>query len=214
MLLPEKSVPSSPIWQRFLTAHSGTTCMSCATGISQLVQRLASGLKDSWVRSKRFSYSSKRQRPTRCPPPLANQCETGVISLWLKRPGREADDSSIYSRDEEQVEVYSYSLSRLHTVHRGFTFLLHTHTVLSLWTCLPASFRPEFISRDSRAHRASFPYGFISSPGNFIIAALEFQTSTAPLSTWQVLSLEWIIIILWTFFPKFVIIMSDAFLTK
>ena len=62
---------STPIWQRSLTAPSGTTCMSCATGISQLVQRLASGLKDSWVRSKSFSSSSKRPRTTRCPRPFS-----------------------------------------------------------------------------------------------------------------------------------------------
>jgi len=55
------------------------------------------------------------------------------------------------------VEVHLYSLSRLHIVHRDFTFLLDTHTVLSLGTCFPASFRPELISRDSRAHRAVFP---------------------------------------------------------
>lgn len=91
------------------------------------------------------------------PPPGPIQWEPGVISLWLKRPGREADDPSIYSRDEEQVEVYLYPLSRLHIVHRDFTFLLDAHTVLSLGTYFPASFRPEFISRDSRAHRAVFP---------------------------------------------------------
>jgi len=156
MLLPEKSVPSTPIWQKFLTAPSGTTCMSRATGISQLVQRLASGLKDSWVRSKKYSSSSKRPRPTRCPPPRSFSGNRGYF-IVAKAAGARSWRIVHLEPRWEQVEVYFYSLSRLHIVNRDFTSLLDTHTVLSLGTCFPASFRPEFISRDSRAHRVVFP---------------------------------------------------------
>jgi hypothetical protein len=59
------------------------------------------------VKNFQFSISS---RPTLGPSQPPNQCAPGDLSLWVKRPGREADHSPPASAEVKKIWIYTSTL--------------------------------------------------------------------------------------------------------